>query len=268
MDRIGAAGGSPTGTLANGHLGGVDQNLSIGQEGTQVPALFLNAIQEELLAILTAAGVTPDINNWGQVLNCIIGINAPKIQVFNTAGTYTATMPPNKVSALVIVVGAGGRGGAGNSGAGAGGQGGGAAIKMATFYPGATFTVVVGAGGTSGTPDGGSSAACGMTALGGVHGGIGVAGGISPNTTVTGFATGGLLNFIGGVAPNGSAEDTLWIGTGGGSSLMGYGPPNTLGGSGYGFAGANAWMPGAGGAGGTYTNNGGNGADGIVIFIG
>jgi len=71
MDRIGPAGGTPLAMLPNGQLGRQDQNLSTGTEGTLDPSLWSNALQEEIMLLLATAGITPNINNWTQVLAAI-----------------------------------------------------------------------------------------------------------------------------------------------------------------------------------------------------
>jgi hypothetical protein len=71
MDRIGPAGGSPTVALTNGQQGFQDENLSTGVEGTEVLSAWLNAVQEEFMSILAAAGVTPDIAVYSQVLGAM-----------------------------------------------------------------------------------------------------------------------------------------------------------------------------------------------------
>ena len=71
MDRINVAGGSPTGTLSNGAAGFLDQNLSAGQQGTNVPAAFMNAVQETLIDPITAAGLTPSLTDFTQLTQAI-----------------------------------------------------------------------------------------------------------------------------------------------------------------------------------------------------
>ncbi len=75
MDRIGPAGGSPTIALADGAQGFVDENLASGQEGTLVPAAFMNAVQEELMSLLSAADIAPNISVFNQVLSAVTSIS-------------------------------------------------------------------------------------------------------------------------------------------------------------------------------------------------
>ena len=45
--------------------------------GTQLVAADRNAIQEELMAIILAAGLTPDASAWNQVLAALEAMFAP-----------------------------------------------------------------------------------------------------------------------------------------------------------------------------------------------
>jgi hypothetical protein len=49
---------------------------SIGQQGTTVSAEWLNAVQRELIAVLEAAGVTPNKANNAQVLQSIRALSS------------------------------------------------------------------------------------------------------------------------------------------------------------------------------------------------
>lgn len=64
MDRI----TGNTIDLGGGRRGFRDRNLGLGQAGTVVDAAFLNAVQEELMAVLAAAGITPSASNLAQLL--------------------------------------------------------------------------------------------------------------------------------------------------------------------------------------------------------
>jgi hypothetical protein len=70
MDRINGAG---TVDIGGGRRGFRDENLGAGVEGTEVTALWLNMVQEEILKVITEAGLTPDPGNWTQ-LDQAIGI--------------------------------------------------------------------------------------------------------------------------------------------------------------------------------------------------
>ncbi|MBX6376292.1 MAG: hypothetical protein IRZ13_18960 [Acetobacteraceae bacterium] len=79
MDRIN---GANTVDIGGGKRGFRDRNLLAGLSGTQVTAAFLNAVQEELLAVIEGAGLAPDENDWTQLRKAIqilgrIEINDP-----------------------------------------------------------------------------------------------------------------------------------------------------------------------------------------------
>ena len=52
----------------------------VSELGTILPAWWLNQVQSELLAVLTAAGIQPDKANSGQLLEAIKKV-APKIPI-------------------------------------------------------------------------------------------------------------------------------------------------------------------------------------------
>jgi hypothetical protein len=60
--------GTNTINLGGGNLGFQDRNLSAGIAGTTVLAGWLNGVQEELVGIITTAGLTPSGADLGQVL--------------------------------------------------------------------------------------------------------------------------------------------------------------------------------------------------------
>lgn len=68
MDRINGAG---TIDIGAGRRGFRDENLPLGVEGTEVTAAWLNAIQEEMLAVVQDAGLEPADNDWTQLLQAL-----------------------------------------------------------------------------------------------------------------------------------------------------------------------------------------------------
>ncbi|MGN6777561.1 hypothetical protein [Rhizobium sp.] len=68
MDRINGAG---TIDIGGGRRGFRDENLVAGIEGTEVTALWLNAIQEELLAVIQDAGLAPSAEDWTLLLQAL-----------------------------------------------------------------------------------------------------------------------------------------------------------------------------------------------------
>jgi hypothetical protein len=88
MDRIGPAGGAPTALIADGQQGWVDQNLLAGQQGTNCPALYMNALMEEVLNVITAAGITPNINVWTQLLTAIGTLITGAVAAYVNSGGF------------------------------------------------------------------------------------------------------------------------------------------------------------------------------------
>lgn len=68
MDRIN---GANTVDIGGGKRGFRDRNLVAGLAGTQVTAAHMNALQEELLAVIEAAGLTPAAGSWTQLLSAL-----------------------------------------------------------------------------------------------------------------------------------------------------------------------------------------------------
>lgn len=64
MDRIN---GADTIDIGGGRRGFRDENLVAGAAGTQVTALFLNMVQEEILKVVTEAGLVPSEGDWTQL---------------------------------------------------------------------------------------------------------------------------------------------------------------------------------------------------------
>jgi hypothetical protein len=180
---------------------------------------------------------------------------SPKI--FNAAGTYSWTVPPNVTSICVEVWGGGGSGGMGSgSVAGGGGGGGGYGYQCFLVIPGTTYTVTV--GGASGT----SSLGGLISASGGANGSNATSTGIPPAYGGSGGGSTATFNISGFNGNTGGPSVSLGSGgagaNGGAGSLnsnMGTGLPGTA--------------PGGGGSGvnPTYNNGGGGaGAPGKVII--
>lgn len=218
---------------------------------------------------------------------------APQVQIFNSSGSFTYTVPAGAI-ALDITLVSGGCGGGGTasaaagSGAGGGGAGGNAAFRLFANSSGlaASYNVVVGAGGPGGAAGNnsgafGSSSIFGSSALltpilafvGG--GGSGSASTATSGITSTGgqganspIGQGGDYYHTGGAGGNGItfAVSSVKGGAGGTSFVCGPGA-ESFGTS----AGAAAFTYGGGGGGGSQVNNGGvqkggDGINGIVII--
>ncbi|QXZ71879.1 DUF2793 domain-containing protein [Agrobacterium sp. S7/73] len=64
MDRIN---GADTIDIGGGRRGFRDENLAAGAAGTEVTALHLNSVQEEILKVITSAGLVPSDADWSQL---------------------------------------------------------------------------------------------------------------------------------------------------------------------------------------------------------
>lgn len=209
----------------------------------------------------------------------------PRIQVFNSSGTYTPHA--NMIYAIMEAVGSGGAGGGvdGDTGGvftgGGGGAGSYARKVVSAATVGASQTVTIGAAGagvSGGTGGNGGDVSVGslLTAKGGSGGtgtvagvgyGAGGLGGVAGtgDVTTTGEPGEGSINNVGSLnaifcAPNGGSSI---FGGGGRGALV-----NTSGGA---LAGTNATSYGSGGSGASAYNTtdaaaGGNGSAGIVII--
>lgn len=83
MHRIDGPGATPANTFTEG-------NPTTGQQATTVTADWLNAIQAEIISVLTAAGVAPNKANNGQLLASIIALIAGGGVAVTAAGVTVA----------------------------------------------------------------------------------------------------------------------------------------------------------------------------------
>lgn len=224
---------------------------------TRVRGWWVNMIQEELLALLTAAGVAFDTTAavFTQVLASIKILTIQGRQDYSAAGTFSFTVPVGVFQVWVRLWGAtGGSGGSNSTGAGSGAAAGGYSEKVCAVTPGNVLTVVIGGGGTAGGTgtDGGAGAASTVTcvaasiAMTSNPGGVGRGGAGGGGASATGgSATGGDLNLTGGSSASGVVSGTLLIGGSGGASPFGGGITSiTIG------TGQNGNIPGGGPGGG------------------
>lgn len=81
-----------------GLVGGkfADENASTGQPGSLIPAAWGNAVSDELLAVIKAAGLTPNEDNNAQLLQAIQGLAASDIK----RAVRVATTGPIALSGL------------------------------------------------------------------------------------------------------------------------------------------------------------------------
>lgn len=104
MDRIN---GANTIDIGGGNRGFRDRNAVGGLAGTEVTADFLNGVQEEILKVITAAGLTPDAEDLTQLWQAIVALVAAGVVPFATlaevlAGTETGkALDPAKLAAAI-----------------------------------------------------------------------------------------------------------------------------------------------------------------------
>lgn len=242
----------------------IDGNPAAGVQGSDVPAAAIEHPMREIVAVIEAAGLTPDALELSQLLQAIQSLPAGRligVQIFTASGTYTPT-PGTK---SVVVEGVGGGGGGGGVPATGSGQQASAGGGSAGAYGRGRFTasfagvaVTIGIGGTSAAGSAGSNG--GTTSFGALMscpGGNGAPAGIVVSTsTVQATAPGNDASFPSGanifgstgIPPTGGlCTGSGLLGGNGGSSLLGAGPRGA--GSAAGAAGAAAAGYGAGGAG-------------------
>ena len=267
-----------------------DGNPAAGFPPTDWPAYIFNCIQDEILAVITAAGIAPDRNDWGQLLEALRVLTPGrllKVQTFVASGFYTPTLGMRTAIVEVQDGGAGGAGAYGSPGyyaAGGGGTGGSYGRSLfAASQIGAGVQVTVGAAGQGGAGlnnannNGGNG---GISSFGTLLSGTGSLGGLqglgTTSTSYSGLGIGqtpsgvvlgaNLFWRLGQEAWDGSSCNGYCRSGAGGDSQLGFGGGDTA----TNQAGHNASGYGAGGSGGTSANGaggqpGGNGSPGIVI---
>lgn len=262
-------------------------NVAAGTAPTILDAAWLNTIQRELIAVISAAGLTLNPSNDAQLLAALkVGIGPGRllnVRVFTASGTYTPT--PGTAAVVVELLGAGGAGGGvttttGGAAAPGGGGGGYGRKRITSGFSGVTVTI--GAGGTGGAfaaggNGGGSSFGTLMTCSGGIGGGVGsvTTSNVVPMGVVGagGSATLADISVFGGSGQVGLAGPSFSQSGQGGCSE--YAPPtfgpSSVSGSGYISNGVAALANrGAGGSGAVGLNNsiqasGGAGGSGLCI---
>ncbi|WIE51808.1 hypothetical protein [Pseudomonas sp. GM17] len=276
----------PSAGLVNGRF--VDENPLTGTPGSLIPADWGNGVTQELLAVITAADLTPSEANLTQLLSAIRSISRKSaglgIQRFTANGSFTV---PEGVTKIWLSGCAGGGGGgscpAGTTGSASGGSGGGAgqpAIKVpVTVAPGQVIPITIGAAGVGGV-SGVSNPTSGGNTLVGVGGALlvlsgGGAGNSGANLPVDRVAgpRGGEGFPAGGDATDSQAQVTAGLSGAGASGPFGGGGSACRYGTSGGYAARDAYGFGAGGsgAGGWYVSgalavSGGRGAPGLMII--
>ncbi|AZD27980.1 glycine-rich domain-containing protein [Pseudomonas chlororaphis] len=275
----------PSAGLVNGRF--VDENPLTGTPGSLIPADWGNGVTQELLAVITAAELTPSEANLTQLLSAIRSISRKSaglgIQRFTANGSFTV---PEGVTKIWLSGCAGGGGGGacpgGTSATSSGGGGGGAGQPVIRFpvtvTPGQVIPVVIGAAGVGG--NGAVSATSGGNTWVGTAGSLlSLSGGngAAPGVNLSGYVPGPLGGNgfpAGGDATDVSSNTVAGIGGAGASGPFGAGGGISRSGTSSGVAGKPAFGYGAGGsgAGGYYiagtglAQPGGNGAPGFMLI--
>lgn len=273
--------GSTTDTAdSNGEY--TNGNVANGIPPTIINAEMLNTFQRELVAVVEGAGMTLDPEDDGQVKKAIeksLGFGRLiNTQVFKSSGTYVPSPGTKKI--FIRLWGGGGGGGssvAASNSAGSGSSGGsGGVYGEAILNVTGNLAVVVGAGGAGGTLNGygqnGGESSVGTTVRvsGGNYGKSATTGNPAEGANGANTSTGCLWTVSS--SPSASSYpigglSSAFYGTGGSGSFGSSMSAITVA---VGFSGQ---FPGGGGGGaGSYIStggayqNGGKGADGLVII--
>jgi hypothetical protein len=95
MNRLRAANTVPFANRDIAPVSGTPQYATNGIPGSVAPTIWpayaYNQIQDELMAVITASGLTPDDTDWGQLLKALNRLFVPRIQVTSDMIIYVAT---------------------------------------------------------------------------------------------------------------------------------------------------------------------------------
>lgn len=108
MDRIN---GADTIDIGGGRRGFRDENLAAGAAGTEVTALWLNMLQEEILKVIVEAGFVPSAGDWTQLWQALqaLGLAPDRSRRWLGVNSMTLSSAPGAPSAgdaYLIPVGA------------------------------------------------------------------------------------------------------------------------------------------------------------------
>jgi hypothetical protein len=188
-----------------------------------------NLLEDEICAVIAAAGITLDGANSTQLLAALRGMFAMRqSQTFSTAGSSSWTVPANVTRIEVLVIGGGGGGsdcnntGLGYRISGGGGGAGGAAQGIYTVTPGTVYTVTVGAGGARQSNGGTTSFGALISATGGF--GASFSNNVVSPGGLGGQGSGGTVFSVPGEpGQSGQTYALIFPGRGGGSLFSGAG---------------------------------------------
>lgn len=250
-----------------GLVGGkfVDEDTATGTPGSLIPAVWGNSVTDEILNVITGAGLIPNEESHEQLKLAIPVIvrnaTVQGISVLTASGNFTV---PAGVY-WIDVEGWGGGGGGGGSGSGGGTAGGGGAPgyfrKILAVTPGQVIAYTIGSGGNAGGV-GGSGTAGGATtfAFGSLVANGGGGGGANPSGSggAGGTASGGTINITGAAGGSGAASN---VQGGAGGQVPGGGGSSVGGAQGVASSGT---VPGGAGGGGGTSSAGGAGSRGQI----
>jgi hypothetical protein len=244
-----------------------------GFEATIFDAGQYNILQEELVSVVVAAGITLSRSDRGQVLAAIRAMFAPSVMQLGGSGNFVVPAGVTKIKVTLCGGGGGGGGSNGNSSAGSGGGGGARLRGVLIVTPGQSIAYAVGGGGVRGNTSGGGGGGGGATTFGALTAGGGIggfgatAGVIATNAGDGGGATGSATEADPGLSGGtGYLVGGGGIVAGGGGASPGFsppGPPNSS--TSVAQAGGDAVYPGCGAPGGVSGGNGGLGGPGRIL---
>jgi hypothetical protein len=250
---------------------GTNGDPAAGLESSIFGANEFNPIQEELIGIILAGGLTPDRSNNAQVLAALRALfTSGGVDFIVTTRPFVVPANVTKLRRIRCWGDGGGGGGTKNQGsAGCGGGAGGYAEKRnVAVTPGQTILATIGLGGAAGEPstpsDGGSGTGTSFGAIvsaGGGEGGRAANGVVQATASNGGNAFSADFLIPGRPGATGYAlSPTQCFGGLGGAPPWGSQSGLTI--NSTGFAGS---YPGGGGGGGALGQPGGAGAAGLII---
>lgn len=272
MNRLKALNSVPFANRDIAPLSGTPQYATDGNPSTSIPPTIwpsyaFNMLQDEHMAILLAAGVTPDDANWAQMLEAMQRMfRVPTLLSFTATTTWTVPAGVYRIHPRVWGGGGGGGGSSSLSFPGGGGGGGGHAEGTYAVTPAQVLPITVAASVGAGVNGGSSSVGSLITATGGLAGAAGTSGGVGAGGA-GGSSAGGLLAIGGGVGSAGifyGSGTTAIEGGTGGAAFGGGVPVRSIGNTSTALAANGGSFPGGGSTG--CTGAGANGAAGYVIL--
>jgi hypothetical protein len=243
MKRINSANnvGALPAPLADVNAPGFFANNPGAGPGTVLSGDWANAVQEEIMAVIAAAGLAPSGGDLAQLLKGMQIVRAWQLSNLS----YNFVVPAGIVRLTSVLWGGGGSGAPGGGTPGNGNGGGGFSLKRCTVAPGDTIPVTVGQGGAPG----GAALPGGSSSFGAFHSATG-----GSATLTSGIGVGGDVNF-------GGSQASAAIG-----SVPGSGGSSPFGGSG-GGPGQGGQVPGGGGGGADVGFGAAGGAHGASLVI-